>query len=518
MRQMRRQPMIRMLVQSMAGLLLLCGVGCATRPMLIPSNATYSIDRAAVAYPQSSSLQTVVRKLTCPTAICLDEAGALIIADHGLEQEPRIYGFGPTGVRFDIYPHQRGLLGSGGEKHVLRGPVGGMVAADGKIFVFHRDKNDRGMISSFDYRGNRQTVIDDLPCPAEQSVLDLAIGPEDRRLYFAIGAVTNSGVVGLDNWKEGWLKEHQQACDTPAVPHKLLGYRFDTPNPEAGFLGGKSVAVTGPFQPFGMSRQTWAMPPANGRPTGAIYSVSPAGDDLRVEAHGIRCARGLAFNDYGRLYATNQGMELRGTRPVRNDPDSLLRIIRNTWYGWPDYTTDLRSVADWRFQPPTEMIVQSGYPELSPLIDIQTSGLLPPNRDTLVQGVFAPFSGAAKMDFVPAAGPLKEYQGSAVVALWGDRAPFATSGGDLPTPTGYKVVRIDVDSHKFSDLVYNRGGLPASRAGRYRDMLERPVDVKFASDGSMFILDMGEVKMDGGRLQAVPRTGKIFRLDWPRQK
>ena len=91
--------------------------------------------------------------------------------------------------------------------------------------------------------------------------------------------------------------------------------------------------------------------------------------------------RGLAFNEYRRLYATNDGMQLRGTRPIKDDPDALVRLAPGVWLGWPDYTADLHSVAEARYQPPVEMLTRSGYSEISPLIDHDASGLRPPDRN-----------------------------------------------------------------------------------------------------------------------------------------
>src|SRR5205085_2682146 len=115
-----------------------------------------------------------------------------------------------------------------------------------------------------------------------------------------------------------------------------------------------------------------------------IYSIGPDGGDLTVEAWGIRMPRGIAFNQYGRLYATNNGMELRGTRPVKDDPDALVRILSGTYYGWPDYSTDLYSISDPRFQPPSWLVAKYGYDENSPVIDLGASnpqgrGLKPPD-------------------------------------------------------------------------------------------------------------------------------------------
>jgi glucose/arabinose dehydrogenase len=486
--------------------------GCGRGPALVPANQRQAIDRTLVEYPSGYELQAIIRNLTAPTAMAFDQDGTLLIADSGLDEHPRIIAYKPDGTSYDVYPRKTTLpFGIAGDKLELIGPVGGMAVANGKVYVAHRNRFHRGMITALDIAtGRPQTVVADLPAEGEHGMLDLVLNRYDGRLYFAIGSMTNSGVVGLDNWAQGWVIDHDQACDKPFTRLKLLGYRFDTPNPKAGLFGGSDISVTAPFEPFGVSNQTWI--PECKKPTAALYSVSLSGGDLRVEAHGIRCARGLAFNEFGRLYATNQGMELRGTRPVKDDPDALIRIIRNTWYGWPDFSTDLRPITLKEFQPPQEMIVKTGYPELSYLIDHQTSGLLQPDRSTLLQGTFPSLSGAAKMDFVPSTGPFHNYYGSVIVALSGDRAPFASSGMSLKAPVGYKVVQVDVDNHQTRDFVYNTALVPSSMNGKNPDALERPFDAKFGPDGSLYILDLGRVEVKGAKLVPVNRTGKLLRL------
>src|SRR5256714_14210725 len=195
---------------------------------------------------------------------------------------------------------------------------------------------------------NEQTLIDRRLIEYPTAVL-----LTDGRLYFGVGTATNSGVVGIDDWNAGWVKDHPKTCDRSYVDLKLHGRRFDTPNPAAGLLGGSDIAVTGPFQPFGTSNQTLIPKDPNDKPNGAIYTVNPLGGGVRVFAHGLHNPRGLAWHEY-RLYATNDGMELRGTRPVMNDPDVLLWITPDTWYGWPDFSADLMPISDPRF-PPTPL-------------------------------------------------------------------------------------------------------------------------------------------------------------------
>jgi len=339
------------------------------------------------------------------------------------------------------------------------------------------------------------------------------------RLYFGVGSATNSGVVGLDNWDSDWVRKHQSFCDLPAVPIKLQGYRFNSDNPLAGLFSGADIAVTGPFQPFDEGDNLHIPAPATGKPTGAIYSVSQTGGDLRVEAWGIHWPRGIVTGDFHRIYFTDEGMEPRGTRPVLNDPDSVLQLVSRgyqaSWYGWPDFSRDLEPIGQEKYQPPAQLLRGTGYQEISALIDQSTTALPVPDKANWLKGAFLPQAGAAKLAIVPSTGRFKEYRGGIIVALAGDRAPFSTGGPDgvaLARPTGYKLVRVDLLTHQVTDFVRNTRLYPASVLGIRGRGLERPIDVKFGPDGDLYILDFGQMVMKGGRQQVTPGSGMIWRL------
>jgi glucose/arabinose dehydrogenase len=393
-----------------------------------------------------------------------------------------------------------------------------MVFANDKLYVTHRDAGGRGTVTAFGLDGSHTTVIGDLPAQGDYSVTDICVRPSDGRLFFAVGSATNSGVVGTDNWMTGWLRKHPEVCDRSYAQLELNGYRFDSKNPDAGLFGGPDIAVTAPYQPFGRSDLTTILPASDSKPNGAVFSISPSGGDLKVEAFGLHHPRGLAFGDYGRLYAVNDGMELRGTRPVKNDPDALVRIlfgVTPTWYGGFDYSSDFLPISDPKFQEES-LLRPSGYRSLRPLVDREASSLpnklKAPDRELLLHGVFASQSGAAKLSFVPAEGPFKDYHGSAIVALCGDRAPFATSGYKLREYFGYRVVRVDVDEKVVSDFIVNTRRQPASQLGKGTIALERPIDVKFGPDGALYILDFGQMTVRNGKEKITKGTGKIFKL------
>jgi glucose/arabinose dehydrogenase len=393
-----------------------------------------------------------------------------------------------------------------------------MVWHDGKLYVSHRDKNDLGVITALGYDGSRKTVVAGMPAQGDNGLTDLAIGA-DGRLYFGIGTATNSGIVGLDNWAVGWVRRHRKVHDKPFTKMRTRGVRMDSRNPQAGLFGPGEKAVTGPFQPFDVANQSYVYPPQNGKFNGAIYSVAPDGGDLRAEAWGIRLPRGLGFNHLGILYFTNNGMELRGTRPVKDDPDVLCKLVRGTWYGWPDYSADFYEITQPRFQPALELLLNTGYDALPLLVDQDASGrdgsgLRAPPRDALLRGLFPSQSGAAKLVMVPRTGYFERFHGSAIVALSGDRAPFATGSRKTIGPIGHKVQRVIVDNQQVEDFIRNTRGVPAHLLDkRMRKLaMERPADVKLGPDGYLYVLDMGRMEVKNGKIRVFGRTGKVFRL------
>ncbi|MFI5382282.1 MAG: PQQ-dependent sugar dehydrogenase [Tepidisphaerales bacterium] len=496
--------------------------GCTGGPSLLHPDNQPVIDRKIIEYPANSELRRVVDGLTAPTAFTFDDEGNLVVAEGGVGgHDVRIFGFKPDGSQFDIYlrgtrlpipniPLPVSIPGT--DKFTLYGPVGGVAFAHGKLYVSHRDESGKGVITAMGYDGSHKTIVADLPAQGDYGVTDLAFAPNGR-LYFGVGAATNSGVVGMDN--VSWLAEHREVCDKPAVDTYLLGRRFDTENPFSGIFGGADVVVTGPFQPFGRSIDTRIPKAPTGKPTAAIYSVDPAGGDMRVEAHGIRYPVGLGFSEQGLLYFTNQGMKLRGTRPVKDDPDAMLRLVVGQWYGWPDYATNLMPIRDPRFQPPVEMLVRTGYRDLASLVDHEASGLTPPNpNSSLLTVEFRPLAGASKFAFAPPSGPfsrLRQAGNVAIVALWGERAPFDTSGMKLTGPTGFKVVLVNIDDREVSEFIRNTEPGPGSLRGNSLE-LERPIDVKFGPDGALYILDFGRIKVEKGYVHLPGGTGKIFKL------
>ena len=491
--------------------------GCITTPVRYLPKDQVTIDRKYVDYPAGFDLKLVMSNLTAPTAIAHDTDGTLLVAEGGCDgDEPQILAVRPNFKVQVIYPTDQRIPFSPVQPGFeIFGPVGGMVADHQQVFVSHRDRQGRGVITQFGYDGTHKTIVADLPAAGDFGVTDLVLGPNDR-LFFGVGSATNSGIVGLDNLN--WLRHHQDFSDQSFADLELLGIRFVTKNPFAGLFGGSDIVNTGPCQPFGTSNQARISKALNGKPSSAVYSVARTGGDPQVEAFGIRLPRGLAFNEHNALFVANDGMEKRGSRPVKDDPDVLLRVYPGgppTWYGFPDYAADLSPITESRFQPESELILPSGFPRLVFLIDHRTSGLhdVDETVQSLVKAKFPSLSGAAKLTFAPATGAFKRWQGEAFIAMSGDRAPFATSNYPLKAPVGYKVMRVNVESGKVEDFIHNTEYLPAGKINRRGKALERPIDVKIGPDGAMYVLDFGEVEYtSSGREKITRGSGRLYKL------
>ena len=68
------------------------------------------------------------------------------------------------------------------------------------LYVSHR-----GIISAVDLTGRVKDLIVGLPSMGDHHNNQIAFGP-DGRIYFGQGKITNTGVVGEDNYAYEWLK------------------------------------------------------------------------------------------------------------------------------------------------------------------------------------------------------------------------------------------------------------------------------------------------------------------------
>jgi glucose/arabinose dehydrogenase len=423
---------------------------------------------AAIAGRSSPRLKAepVAEGLDFPTSAAFAADGTLYVAESGLP-----FGGARPGGRIV-------RIGEGGSPTTvldgLRAPVNGLAWHDGGFYI--SEGGFPGRISRWSPQGERRTLLDGLPGRGNYHTNMVAVGP-DGWLYFSQGAMTNSGVVGLDAYDLAWLKQLPHPCDLPGCDVTLAGEVFDTENP---FEPGRRLA-TAAFAPFGDSLAPNARLPAKLPCTAAVLRCRPDGSELGLVAWGLRNAYGLGFLPDGRLLATDQGADDRGSRPIGHAPDSLYVVEAGGWYGWPDFVCG-RPVTEAAFRPqrgPQPRFILAGHAHL------------PPPQRPVVE--FAVNAAATKFAVLPARG---RWPGQLVVAMFGDEKPMTAPSGPR---AGRGLLRIDPRD-------WSQHALPAGP-------FARPIDVVATPDGQLLVVDFGHFEMRGERgLEATPGSGKLWKI------
>jgi glucose/arabinose dehydrogenase len=428
-----------------------------------------------VALPDGYKIQLVARDLTFPTAAAFDSAGHLYVIESG-------YCYG------EIFTTPRLLrIGENGQQEVVatgtnNGPWNGVTFHDGNFFVAEGGVNEGGRIQKITTSGQITAIVEGLPSFGDHHTDGPAIS-SDGWIYFGQGTASNSGVVGEDNQKFGWLKRHPDFHDIPGADITLAGADFKD----------KSGKTTGGFVPFGSSTTPGQIVRGQIQCSGSILRVRPDGSSLERVAWGFRNPFGLAFSPDGQLYVTDNGYDERGSRPVWGAADILWRVQPGKWYGWPDYSAG-EPLTLKKFKPP-----HGPQPQF----------LLAQHPGTPPQPVakFGVHSSADGLDF--SRNQRFGHLGEAFVALLGDESP---STGKLLHAVGFKVVRVDQNGI-VEDFAVNRGphNGPGSKIGT--GGLERPVSVKFNPAGdALYVIDFGVILQDKSGAKPQRGTGVVWKI------
>jgi len=438
--------------------------------------------------PSGYRVEVVLSGLTYPSSAEFDDAGNLFVAEAGYsygdpKAKPRVLRVSPAG-KVSVAAAE-GLVG----------PVNDLLWRAGKMYVSHR-----GKISVLN-DGSVRDLVTGLPSDGDHQNNQMSAGP-DGKIYFGQGTTTNSGVVGVDNFKMGWLKEHPSFHDAPAKDIKLVGREFQTPNP----LNEKSGEVsTSAFHPFGQKIPGATTVPGQTKASGTILRMDPDGSNLEVYAWGLRNPYGVMWGPDGKLYATENGLDVRGSRPIANDAEDLYEIKQGAWYGWPDYAMGL-PVTDPRFKP-------EGKPQPQFLMAEH-----PPVEQPLL--TFPKHSAVTKIDFAPTEAFGK---GKMFVAFFGHMTPM--TGTPPEQHGGHRVVRIDAATKQLETFFGKKqhghghdGGGHASGGGhgeKEESVTAGPrrlLDVRFAPAGdALYVVDFGSMVVEGKPVP-IPETGVVWRV------
>ena len=438
-----------------------------------------TIDPSDILLPDGYRIEAVATGLTFPSGIAFDDEGRAYVTESG-------YSYG------EVFTTPRLLrLDAEGPVTIVEGenngPWNGVAFHEGAFLIAEGGQLEGGRILRVE--GDRMDVlVDGLPSIGDHHTNGPAVGP-DGWVYFGQGTATNSAVIGLDNADFGWLKRFPEFHDTPCEDVTLEGRNFVTEN----VLDPKRPAVsTGAYVPFGTETHRGQIIPGEIPCNGAILRVRADGGEPELVAWGFRNPFGLAFSPEGVLYATDNGYDNRGSRPVWGGPDVLWEVNQGTWYGWPDFAA---GVPIHVFDPPGKR---------EPVTVLSEHPGSPPHP----KAVFGVHSSSNGLDFSRSAS--FGFEGDVFVAQFGDMAPGV---GKVLAPVGYQVVRVDVESGVVSGFAANRGKkrAPASKAGG--GGLERPVALRFTPDGSaLYVVDFGVMTIDDGVIRPWPETGVVWRI------
>jgi glucose/arabinose dehydrogenase len=466
-------------------------------------------DARAAAVPPGYRVEIVASELTYPTSVAFDDRGNTYIAEAGyaygdLVAPARILRIGPNGKKTYVATQ-------------LQGPVTDIMWHQGHLYISHFRK-----ISRLEPSGRVRDLVTDLPSTGEHQNNQMSVGP-DGWIYFGQGTATNSGIVGLDSaipflWLTLWPHLH----DIPAKDIVLTGETKLTPHvnnvaakqgqlvslgPIMGqFLAsvvnpkqpGSLLARTGPFQPFGQSGAR--VIPGQVKANGTILRMSPDGSQLEVYAWGLRNPFGVRWGPDGRLYASDNGYDERGSRPIANAPDNVWLVRQNAWYGWPDYASGI-PVTDPRFRssrgPAPKFLMAQHPPVEQPL-------LTRPKH-----------AGVTKFDF--SRSDRFGFRNQMFLGEVGAGAPITAPG---MIPAGHQVVRIDLATGEMAPF-FRAKESALGPEGPYRYVVtsapKRPVDARFSPDGrALYIVDVGAILAApagaGPMAMAMPKTGVVWRV------
>ena len=418
----------------------------------------------------SSSLEVLFDDLSFPTSLAVGEDGSFYVAESGLSFD----GAAPGGRIWQLGSDARRTL----LIDDLRPPVNGLTLHKGRLYL--SEGGHPGRISYFDLHERSQVVIlDNLPGPGNYHTNMAAFGG-DGKLYFSQGAMTNTGIIGLDAYELGWLRRLPHSQDLPGFDITLNGVNIETRDPFSTDENARTQ--TGAFAPFGERTEPGRRIAAQLPCTASIMRCNEDGSELELVAWGLRNAYGLGFLPDGRLLAVDQGADDRGSRPVGNVPDMLFEVRKGAWYGWPDFVGDV-PITDSCYLP------ERGAP---PTFVLANHDELPPPEKPLL--CFPPHTAAVKFDIAPERA--SRWPGHLFVALFGDEVPMTAPSGPR---VGRSVVRIDPSDWSLHPFVQSG--------------LLRPIDVRFSPvDTSLYIVDFGNFEMlADGAVNARAKSGKVWR-------
>jgi uncharacterized cupredoxin-like copper-binding protein len=438
-----------------------------------------------VGLPEGFELELVAGGLNFPDAVAIADDGTIFAALSGFGGTPgQVVLVNPDGT---VAPFVDAATAG------LQGPITDITfGPDGTFWVAHA-----GGIATVDLASGVVTpLITGLPSLGDHQNNQLAFG-DDGWVYFGQGTATNSTVVGPDNAVFGWLPLFPEFHDVPCEDVTIAGSPFESPNvltPDPN-----DVALTSPYQAFGVALDPGAVVPGAVPCNGAVLRFQPADPvgTLEVFAWGLRNPYGVVFDDEGALWVIDNGPDARGSRPIENAPDSIYRLEETdagTWFGYPDFVAG--------FPVTNAANAVRGAPRpLELILDNHDALLGGKDAPTEPMATLAPHTATGQGAIAPES--WGELSGHLLVASHGDFTPVT---GTLTESRGHAVYAVHPESGEVTPLLQNPS--PEKPTGA----VSRPVGLDFGPDGSLYVADLGVIETSPAGILPRAGTGAIWRV------
>jgi hypothetical protein len=436
-----------------------------------------------IALLEGYQIEPLATGFTFPSGIAFDENENVYVIESG-------YAYGETFTTpklIRIEQDGRKTTIAEGKKN---GPWNGISYYNGSFYITEGGQIEGGKILRVSMDGNINVLIENLPGFGDHHTNGPVI--TDGYIYWGQGVATNSGVVGSDNFDFGWPSRFPEFHDIPCQDIVLTGKNYETQNfrnPESN-----EKVRTGAYVPFGQETTEGQVIRGAVPCTGSVLRIPLEGGEPEMVAWGFRNPFGFAVQSGGEIYVTDNGYDVRGSRPVFGSGDFLWKLERGKWYGFPDFMGG----------------IPLDNPNAAPPGGDNPGNLLKehPNSAPTPVARLDVHSSSNGFDF--SRNERFGYQGQAFVAMFGDMTPNV---GKVLGPVGFKVVRVNVESGVIEDFVVNKGRRNGPASKLNSGGLERPVAVRFTPDGNeMFIVDFGVMLTKGEGSQPVKETGVIWKV------
>ncbi|WP_017733595.1 PQQ-dependent sugar dehydrogenase [Nafulsella turpanensis] len=451
------------------------------------------VDASDVVVPDGYKVEAVMTGLSFPTDVTFADDGTIFVSEGGSSWPTRPY-----------MPARVVIIKPNGKTeaitmNVQAGPRG-IAWREGELYMAIKGGYHM-QVAKYNLETGKLTVlIDKLPSGGWHEPGGPVFGP-DGLMYFGNGSVSQQGVC-LPMGFTVDLAKHPLAHDVPGQDVTLTGNNVWSRDPRRPY---PYLTQTGPFKPFGTTAEKGEVIKGALFCNSAVWRSKPDGSDVELLAWGIRNPFGMAINEEGELYVSDNDFEEKGERAIAKDPDRIWHIKNAKqpfgsvktpdWYGFPDICGDGLPVNHEKHHPekgkPADLFLQDPPPWAGPAAFLEQ-----------------PHSCMCKMDF--SSSDSFGHKGELFVAEWGTLAPLNSPRRE-DLDHGFRVIRVDVKKGTAEPFMHNKEFGPASRIGG--GGIERPVSCKFSPNGKdLYVLDFGHARIDKGAMFAFAHTGVLWKI------